>query len=118
MSTAGIGTAKAIEATAAAVYGPTPGRRISAPGLGGIVPLFFESTTRAASDRLSARRLYPSPAHARSTSAFDAAAKERMVGNRETKATKAGATRDAWVCWSITSLTRMLYGSGGLVRHG
>jgi hypothetical protein len=41
-----------------------------------------------------------------STAAGEASASEAAVGNRSIQAGKRSAMREAWVCWSITSLTR------------
>src|SRR5918996_3222738 len=71
----------------------------------------------AASDRDTARRLYPRPCHSRITSAREARASAVTLGNRFRKRRYAGRTRVAWVCCSMNSLTRTRYGSGRTL-HG
>ena len=55
----------------------------------------------------SARRLYPRPTQAARTSARDAAASATAVGQRSSHSRYRGTTRATWVCWSMTSLTRI-----------
>ena len=47
VSTAGTGAAEAIEATAAAVYGPTPGKVTSTAGSVGTIPSWSSASIRA-----------------------------------------------------------------------
>ena len=105
VSTVATGAPNAIEATAAAVYGPTPGSARSAAGSPGTEPSWSRTIARAVSCSATARRWYPRPAHAVSTSPRGAAASASTVGNRSRNATKIGPTRDACVCCSITSET-------------
>src|SRR6476620_4692710 len=51
------------------------------------------------------------PCHARSTSAGVAAARSAVVGKRSRNRAQASTTRETWVCWAITSDTRIAYGS-------
>src|ERR671939_257831 len=50
-------------------------------------------------------------------SAGEAAASASAVGHRSSHARYRGTTRATCVCWSMTSLTRMAYGSR-VARHG
>ena len=58
------------------------------------------------------------PAHARRTSARDAAASAVSVGKRFMNRGNASVTLLAWVCCSITSETQTAYGSSSVRRHG
>src|ERR671923_2124697 len=51
------------------------------------------------------------------TSAAGAAASASTDGHRSSQACQRGTTRSTCVCWSITSLTRIAYGSR-VCRHG
>ena len=57
------------------------------------------------------------PCQARMTSAGEAAASDSMSGHRSIQASQRGTTRATWVCWSMTSETRIAYGSR-VFRHG
>jgi hypothetical protein len=103
---AGTGLPYAIDATAAAVYRPMPGSRVSVAVSLGSAPPNSRTTVRAARESATARRLYPSPAHSLTTSETGAAARSSRVGNRLTNRANAGTTRVVCVCCSMTSLTR------------
>ncbi len=90
---------------------PDPGRRSSSSTRAGIRPLCSATITRAARCRFTARRLYPRPPHWRRTSAGAAPASASTVGKRSRNARQAGSIRPICVCWSITSETRIAYGS-------
>src|SRR5919112_3598534 len=51
------------------------------------------------------------------TSAGEAAASAATVGQRASHSRYRGTTRSTWVCWSMTSETRIAYGSW-VSRHG
>ena len=83
-------------------YAGEPAKRLASRGT---LPSWSRTTARALSWRATARRLYPSPAHARMTSAREASASAPTSGNLAMNAPKIGSTLAAWVCWSITSET-------------
>src|SRR5450830_1576864 len=111
VSTAAMSLLNANTRIARAVYFPTPGNFNSSFSVPGILP------NTAAFLRYNALRLYPIPFQSLRTSAVDARAKSATEGYRLINSAYFGMTRSTCVCWSITSETRMLYGSC-VCRHG
>src|SRR3989344_6646627 len=95
--------------TAARVYGPTPGNGCSNARL--MFPLCLPTISFAASYKYFPLLLSPSPLQTFSTSASDAFASARTVGNFFRNSLYFSVTRATCVCWSMTSETRMRYGS-------
>ena len=105
VSSGRIGSPSANLRIAADVYAPTPGSSVRSSGQP------CSAMMRAARCRETARRLYPSPCHSTITSSRPAAASASTVGHRSSQRSKRGTTRGTCVCCSITSLTRIAYGS-------
>ena len=96
-----------------------PGSRCRASTVLGTRPPWSATIDRAVSRRLNARLLYPSPAHAASSSCVLATARSSAVGQRSTKRRHAGPTRSTPVCWLMTSATRTSHGvAASRIRRG
>lgn len=99
------------------VYSPIPlnVRRVSVSE--GNAPLCLAMTSRAMAWSRRGRSLYPSGNHFRTASPTGTSASAWNDGNRSSHSLYFGKTRSTWVCWSITSDTRIRYGSF-VFRHG
>src|SRR3989344_1473210 len=105
------GSLNANTRTALAVYSPTPGNASKASMSCGRFPACLRTMSFAASCRNFARRLYPRPLQTLSTSKSGAFASARTFGNAFRNSRYFPSTLGTCVCWSITSETRILYGS-------
>ena len=94
-----------------------PGSAVSSLTPVGNTPSYVRTTSSAAALRASARRLYPMPCHAASTSAVPASASANTLGNRSSHSAQRVSTRATCVCCSITSDSQISYGSW-VRRHG
>ena len=88
-----------------------PGSVRSATAVGGSFPPCRATTSTASRWRRTARALKPMPDQARITSATGAWARASIVGKDARNSAYLGIVRATWVCWSMTSDTKMAYGS-------